>query len=53
MPAGKMILLADSRSDQALRIVSPPSTGNVAPVTKPAAGRHSDKVICATSSGSA
>ena len=36
---------------QALRIVSPPSTGITAPVRYEAAGRHKLKVICATSSG--
>ena len=36
----------------ALRAMRPPSTGITAPVMKLAAGRHSDTVICATSSGS-
>ena len=36
----------------ARRIVSPPSTCSVTPVQNDAAGKHSDNVICATSSGS-
>ncbi|MDT5363738.1 MAG: hypothetical protein QOC69_5500 [Mycobacterium sp.] len=37
---------------QALRMVSPPSTASTAPVMYEAAGRSSDNVACATSSGS-
>ena len=37
---------------QALRAISPPSTGITAPVRNEAAGRHRLRVMCATSSGS-
>ena len=46
--------MADSGAftPQARRMVRPPSTGRVTPVTNEAAGRQRLSVICATSSGS-
>ena len=51
-PLGKgFALRCNATTLQALRAISPPSTGMVTPVTNEAPGWHRLKVMCATSSG--